>query len=115
MKEASDATGRAVAQWQVYVIECVDGSLYTGISTDTERRYRQHAEGRGARYTRSHPPSRLLAQFPVASRSLALRVEHAIKQLDAIAKRSLCRELHADGRSIIELLDRLAPLRTVAP
>lgn len=67
--------------WHLYLIECQDGSFYTGITTDVEKRYRLHAAGKGARYTRSHPPARLLVSVPVGSRSDALKVEAAIKRL----------------------------------
>lgn len=76
--------------WYVYLIECRDGSLYTGISTDVERRYAQHAAGKGARYTRSRPPVRLLARFEYADRATASRAEYAIKQLPPARKRALC-------------------------
>ena len=76
--------------WTVYVIECRDGSLYTGIATDVERRYAQHVAGKGARYTRSHPPLQLLARFDYPDRSTASRAEHAIKQLTPARKRALC-------------------------
>lgn len=76
--------------WFVYLLECHDGSVYTGITTDVTRRYAQHAAGKGARYTRSHPPTRLLAQFPCPDRSAASRAEHAIKQMPAAKKRALC-------------------------
>lgn len=93
----------APAAWFVYVLECRDGSLYTGIATDVTRRYAQHAAGKGARYTRSHPPLRLLAQFPHADRASASRAEHAIKRLRPAQKRALCeRAVHcaaADGAS----------------
>ena len=46
--------------WFLYIIECTDGSLYTGITVDVEARYAAHCQGTGARYTRSHPPRRLL-------------------------------------------------------
>ena len=82
--------------WFVYLLECRDGSLYTGITTDETRRYAQHAAGKGARYTRSHPPARLLAQFPCADRSRASQAEHAIKKLPAARKRALCEALPVD-------------------
>ena len=75
--------------WFVYLIECVDGSLYTGVAVDVEKRYAAHAAGKGARYTRSHPPARLLARFPQPDRSSALKAEYAIKQLSAGEKRAL--------------------------
>lgn len=76
--------------WYVYLLECRDGSLYTGIATDVERRYAQHVAGKGARYTRSHPPVRLMARFEYADRAAALRAEYAIKQLTPERKRALC-------------------------
>jgi putative endonuclease len=75
--------------WFVYLVECVDGSLYTGIATDVQRRYAEHASGKGARYTRSHPPARLLASFPHPDRSSALKAEAAIRRLAPTAKRAL--------------------------
>ncbi|ALN81911.1 GIY-YIG nuclease family protein [Lysobacter antibioticus] len=84
-----------MSAWYVYLIECRDGSLYTGIAVDVERRYAEHVAGKGARYTRSHPPARLLAQFPHPDRSSALRAEYAIKQLSPSAKRALCANMPA--------------------
>ena len=78
--------------WYVYLIECRGGSLYTGIATDVERRYAQHLAGKGARYTRSHPPVRLMARFEHPDRGSASRAEYAIKQLSAARKRALCGE-----------------------
>ena len=75
--------------WFVYLIECLDGSVYTGVAVDVDRRYAEHAAGKGARYTKSHPPSRLLARFEHPDRSSALKAEHAIKQLSALQKRAL--------------------------
>jgi putative endonuclease len=75
--------------WFVYLIECQDGSLYTGVAVDVDKRYAEHAAGKGARYTRSHPPRRLLARFEHPDRSSALKAEYAIKQLPAAAKRTL--------------------------
>lgn len=81
-----------MTRWYVYLLECRDGSLYTGIATDVERRYDEHVAGKGARYTRSHPPARLLARFPCPDRSTASRAEYAIKQLSPARKRVLCVE-----------------------
>src|SRR5687767_7688696 len=81
---------RAMSRWYVYILECRDGSLYTGIATDVERRYAEHATGKGARYTRSRPPVRLLARFEHPDRAAASRAEHAIKQLTPARKRALC-------------------------
>jgi putative endonuclease len=81
---------RESMSWFVYLIECADGSIYTGISNDVDARYAAHVAGKGARYTRSHPPRRLLATFPHDNRAAAARAEYAIKQLTAQEKRRLC-------------------------
>ena len=69
------------ASWYGYLIECRDGSVYTGVTTDVTARFAVHASGKGARYTRSHPPVRVLGSFPYPDRSAALKAEHAIKRL----------------------------------
>lgn len=75
--------------WFVYLIECSDGSVYTGIATDVQARYEKHVTGKGARYTRARKPVSLLASFEVADRSSALRAEYRVKQLTAGEKRAL--------------------------
>jgi putative endonuclease len=67
--------------WHLYLLECVDGTLYAGIATDVARRFQEHLAGKGARYTRAHKPLRLLACRPVGTRSEALKAEWALKQL----------------------------------
>ena len=76
--------------WHVYLLECRDGSIYTGVAVDVAKRFEAHLAGKGARYTRSHPPARVLASFEYPDRSSASKAEHAIKQLDARCKRALC-------------------------
>jgi putative endonuclease len=75
--------------WFLYVIECADGSLYTGIAVDPQARFTAHAAGKGARYTRSHPPVKLLMTQPHPDRSSASKAEHAFKRLSAAEKRRL--------------------------
>ncbi len=82
------ATPSAPRTWFVYIIECIDGSLYTGIAIDVAARYAAHAQGKGARYTRSHPPLRLLATESHPDRSSAARTEYRIKQLTPAEKRA---------------------------
>ena len=64
----------------VYILRCRDGSLYTGYSTDPERRLKEHQEGKGARYTRGRRPVELLGFLEFDSRSEALSAEAAIKR-----------------------------------
>lgn len=72
--------------WYLYLIECEDGSLYTGITTDVERRYAQHVAGKGARYTRMKKPVRLLGFRECGSKSAALKAELSIKRLSPTEK-----------------------------
>ena len=74
--------------WFVYLIECRNGSLYTGIAVDVDARYAAHVAGCGARYTRMHPPQRLLIAFPCRDRSEASRAEAAIKRWPVARKRA---------------------------
>lgn len=74
------------APWFLYVLECADGSLYTGITTDLERRLAQHNAGRGAAYTAARRPVRRLGSWRFHSRSAALRAEAAFKQQPRAAK-----------------------------
>jgi len=67
--------------WFLYLLECRDGSYYAGITNDLEARYRAHVEGKGARYTRSHPPLRMLGSKRYPDRAAAARAEWEIKQL----------------------------------
>ncbi|RKP44874.1 GIY-YIG nuclease family protein [Trinickia fusca] len=75
--------------WFLYLIECADGSVYTGIATDVQARYAKHVNGTGARYTRSRKPVALLATFELADRSSALRAEYRVKRLAPAQKRAL--------------------------
>ena len=81
--------------WFLYLIECLDGSIYTGITKDVEARYAAHAAGKGARYTRSHPPAKLLASMEYADRSSALKAEYRVKQLTPTEKRHFINNLNA--------------------
>jgi predicted GIY-YIG superfamily endonuclease len=74
--------------WFVYIVECMDGSLYTGITVDLVARFEAHRSGRGARYMRAHPPRRLLAAEACADRSAASQAEYRIKQLALAEKRN---------------------------
>lgn len=73
--------------WFLYLIECRDGSLYAGVTVDVAARYAAHASGKGARYTRSHPPQALVGVRQFADRSSALRAECHIKRLRPADKR----------------------------
>lgn len=78
--------------WWVYLLRCADGSLYTGITTDLERRLAEHnGDGpAGARYTRSRRPVQLAWCEAAASRSEASQREAAVKRLNRARKLALC-------------------------
>lgn len=69
-----------MAYW-VYMARCSDGSLYTGMTTDTERREKVHNSGKGAKYTRSRLPVTIVYREECADKSAALRRELEIKRL----------------------------------
>jgi len=73
----------------LYILRCGDGSLYTGIALDVERRLAQHRAGRASRYTRSRLPVDLVWSRQVDSWSAALREEARIKRLSRAAKEAL--------------------------
>ena len=73
----------------VYILECADGTFYTGWTTDLERRVAQHNAGRGAGYTRSHRPVKLVYWEEHPDRSSAQRREIALKRLPRARKATL--------------------------
>ncbi|MDH3589525.1 MAG: GIY-YIG nuclease family protein [Gammaproteobacteria bacterium] len=75
--------------WYVYIVKCSDHSLYTGISTDPDKRLVVHNSGTGARYTRSRRPVKLVYTERAENRSDALRREAQIKRMTAAGKREL--------------------------
>ena len=76
--------------WFLYVLECEGGSLYTGIAVNVEKRFALHVTGKGAKYTRSRKPLRILAVQSFSDRSLASRAEYALKQLTPTEKLAFC-------------------------
>ena len=66
--------------WEVYILKCSDGTLYTGITTDLDRRMQQHNSGKGAKYTRGRGPISVVARLTGLDKSTALQVELFIKK-----------------------------------
>ena len=77
--------------WYLYVVKCRDGTLYTGISTDIDRRLAEHREGgdAGSKYLKGRGPLTLLFQKRLGSRSIALKVENMVKKLSKAKKERL--------------------------
>jgi putative endonuclease len=78
--------------WVVYVLRCSDGTLYTGCTNDLPRRLARHQSGKGAAYTRSRRPVRLVFEEAVESKSAALKREYQLKQLPRALKLKLVAE-----------------------
>ena len=81
-----------MASWWVYVARCADDTLYCGIALDVAERIAMHDAGTGAKYTAGRGPLRVLLTRRCASKGLALRLEHAIKQLTRREKEALVAE-----------------------
>ena len=75
-----------------YILECLDGSFYTGWTTDPERRVKEHNAGRGARYTRARRPVRLVYVESQPDKISALKRERAIKTMKREQKRRLIQQ-----------------------
>ena len=95
--------------WYVYLIECSDGSLYTGITVDLAARFAAHRDGRGARSMRMHAPVRMLAAQAHPDRSAASKAEYRIKRLSPAAQRALAATMRPDPLS-----PKPAPARSTA-
>lgn len=78
-------------KWVVYILECGDGTLYTGVTDNLERRFDQHVRGKGAKYTRGRGPLTIRCVHPCADRGEALKKEAAIKRMPRSEKQRLCR------------------------
>jgi putative endonuclease len=95
-EEQSVPSGTAGAMWFLYVLECCDGSFYTGVTTDIDRRLREHREGKASRYTRIRRPIVLVYQEECGTRSQSLARECAVKSLSRRRKEELISERKSD-------------------
>jgi len=75
--------------YHVYVVECKDGTLYTGITTDVKRRFKEHKNGKGGRYTRARKVKKILYTERLSTRSKASKREAEIKKLSRRDKLNL--------------------------
>ena len=96
------AESSAEGTWHLYLIRTASGALYTGISTDPDRRLQEHEQGkRGARSLRGRGPLELVYRQRVGDRSAALKMEHAVKRLPRRHKERLA----AGDRSLPDLVE----------
>jgi putative endonuclease len=77
--------------WYVYIIESKSSKLYTGITTDVERRFEEHSSGKGAKFFRSDTPKKVVWSQSAKDRSRATKIEMAIKKLSKDKKKLLVR------------------------
>jgi putative endonuclease len=89
-------------EWYVYILRCADGSLYTGVSTDVNRRVETHNKGKGAKYTRSRIPVSIVAIWGPFSKSLSHSAENRIKSLSRKQKDKILEQT-----DVLSYLDRV--------
>lgn len=77
--------------WFIYILLCSDGSFYTGSTNNVDKRFKDHQEGRGARYTKSHKPVKIIYKENFATKSEALKREAEIKSWPKVKKEKLVR------------------------
>ena len=87
--QASLGMDKIKQSWKLYILECGDGSLYTGITLDIERRLTEHQSGKGAKYTRGRAPLRLVYSEVCGTKSAALLREMAVKKMSRAGKMGL--------------------------
>ena len=75
--------------WYLYILRCKDSTLYTGITTDVEKRFQTHQSGKGAKYTRGRRPLELIYRELCGTHSDALKREWEVKQLSREEKQKL--------------------------
>lgn len=85
--------------WYLYILRCGDGSLYTGITTDVEKRFRAHQSGKGAKYTRGRGPLEIVYREECGDHSQALKRELAIKALTRQEKEALLSKVEKSGKT----------------
>ena len=78
-----------MSNWCVYIVKCNDGSLYTGITNNLDKRISTHNKGKGAKYTKTRLPVTLMAHCEASDRSEASKEEYRIKKLTRVSKLAL--------------------------
>ena len=96
LKMVKGMKSKGQTDWTVYMLRCSDGSLYTGIAKDVRARVKQHSDGRGAAYTRTRLPVRLLYEEKGLTRSEALIREAQIKAMSRSRKEKIIGGLSGD-------------------
>ena len=114
-KQARQPTARLpVEGWIVYIVQCADGSFYTGITKDVVRRCQQHKAGTASRYTRSRRPVKLVYQEDQPDQSSALKREAAIKAMTRREKMAMIQPKKKPAKAKREIA-RLEDIPNVGP
>lgn len=92
-------------EWTLYILECRDGTLYTGITDDLHRRLKAHRSGRGAKYTRGRGPLTLRYLEKLPDHSAALKREIAIKRLSRSEKLAMLHKFSEERGDALEISD----------
>lgn len=87
-------------EWTLYIIETVNGKLYTGITTDLTRRFQEHKDGTGAKYTKSNKPKKIVYTETLKNRSEATKRELQIKKLSRLDKYRLINSHNEDNQDL---------------
>jgi len=87
--------------WYLYIVECRDGTFYTGITTDIKKRIDAHNSGRGAKYTRGRGPVKLMHLRRYTDRSAASKSEHKIKKLKRGKKLRIISDFALPGEIVV--------------
>jgi predicted GIY-YIG superfamily endonuclease len=82
-------TAKTTKVWVVYLLECLNGKIYTGITNNIDARFNKHLAGKGAKFTKMNPPSHILATKQCENRSAASKLEYQVKQLSPAKKLAL--------------------------
>lgn len=90
----------------VYIIQCADKTFYTGYTTDLDKRIEKHNRGKGAKYTRSRLPVRLIWSEEFPTKSAAMKEEYRIKQLDRKMKGRLA-DLSGKDQEIVKEISKV--------
>jgi putative endonuclease len=101
-----------MSSWQVYILRCVDDTLYTGITNRLQARLKTHNSDRGAKYTRGRRPVILAWSTPCKSRGAALSLEYAIKQMTRHQKQILIAAAGSARRRMLRKLTAMADSKT---
>jgi predicted GIY-YIG superfamily endonuclease len=113
-KERKTKARSSGEKWFVYIVQCVDGSLYTGITKDVKRRCQQHNAGTASRYTRSRLPVKINYQELHRSRSSALKREAAIKAMDRRGKLTMIKKRKKPAKGVRQIA-HLEDLPNIGP